>query len=367
MVRLIKRTVSFLLAMLMLFTAATASSAYELDDIVYAAMEHIFRHEGTYDSILANDNGAVSLGKIAWHGPRALQLLKMIVDANPSQAQQILGDRLYNEILESELRDWNYRCFTNEECKVFKKLLATQESKDAQDKLSFEDVKGYITRAQSMGIKDGKALVFFADLENQMGSGGVSRVANAAIKMAGSGEKVTLKILYDAAMADKTASSSPSRRKATYDYCMGLNFGEIETNNNFKTGKYKTTASSLRVRSGPGTNYATVGYNLPEGTVVTVTQVNGDWGKITHNGKTGWISLLYADCLENDKPPVQNAKYDLNGNGSTDAADARIVLRAAAKMDKLTSEQQKIADFDGNGNVTAADARNILRVAAKII
>ncbi len=368
MVRLTKKTVSFLLVILMLFTSSTFASADELDEVVYAAMEHIFKHEGNYDSILADDNGAVSLGKIAWHGPRALQLIKMIEQANPEQAKQILGEELYIEITQSELKDWNYRCFSKEETELFKQLLATDESKAAQDKLAFEDVRDYIIKAQSMGIKDGKVLVYFADLQNQMGSGGVTRVAEAAIAAAGGAEKVTIEDIYNAAMADSVASSSPTRRRQTYEYCLSLEFGKIEINHNFKLGEYKITASSLRVRSGPGTDYETVAQNLLQDTVVTVLKIDGDWGQIAVNGKTGWINLLYAVSLENEKedPADINSEHDINGNGKTDAADARLALRAAAKLQTLTEEQKKAADCDGDGNVTAADARRILRVAAKL-
>lgn len=371
MVRSIKKSVSIFLAVLLLFTSAVCVSAYEIDDVVNAAREYIARMEGNYDSINANDNGAVSIGKVQWHGPRALQLLKIIVEANPEQAQEILGETLYNEVTESELTEWNYRWFNSEEVKIFKKLLATDESKKTQDELSFNDIKSYITRAQSMGITDGRALVYFADLENQMGSYGVTRVAKAAVAMAGSADKVTLDILYKAAMSDSVAASSPGRRKSCYEYCLSLNFGDIVINSDFVPGKYKVTASpSLRVRSGPSTFYDTVGSNLPEGAVIEVVEISGEWGKIVRNGVAGWINLLYAECIEknneNNPPEPENTVFDVNGNGKTDAGDARLTLRASAGIEKLTEEQQKNADADSNGKITAADARLILRKAAKM-
>lgn len=367
MVRSIKKTVSVFLALLIFICSSICVYAYDIDDVVTAAREYISRMEGNYDSINANDNGAVSIGKVQWHGPRALQLLKIIVEANPEQAKEILGETLYNEVVESELADWNYRWFNSEEVKVFKVLLATDESKKAQDDLSYNDIKGYIVRAQSMGITDGRALVYFADLENQLGSYGVTRVANAAIAMAGSGEAVTLDILYAAAMADSVASSSPGRRKTTYDYCLTLNFGDIDIAGNFSTGKYKTTASYLRVRSGPSTFYDTVTSGVPEGTIIEVTEVSGDWGKIVYGGVSGWVNLLYAEYIDtNNNTSVEDAVHDVNGNGKTDAADARLVLRSSAGIDTLTASQEKLADADGNGKITAADARLILRIAAKM-
>jgi hypothetical protein len=57
---------------------------------------------------------------------------------------------------------------------------------------------------------------------------------------------------------------------------------------------------------------------------------------------------------------------DVNSDGKVTAADARLVLRASAGIDKLTEAQQKNADADSNGKITAADARIILRISAKL-
>ncbi len=54
---------------------------------------------------------------------------------------------------------------------------------------------------------------------------------------------------------------------------------------------------------------------------------------------------------------------DVNSSGKIDATDARITLRAAVGLEKLTDAQMKLADVDFNGTVNAADARLILRAA----
>lgn len=59
-------------------------------------------------------------------------------------------------------------------------------------------------------------------------------------------------------------------------------------------------------------------------------------------------------------------KGDINGDGRVTAADARLVLRAAARVDKLSDAAMALAEVTGDGRVTAADARKILRVAAKV-
>ena len=57
---------------------------------------------------------------------------------------------------------------------------------------------------------------------------------------------------------------------------------------------------------------------------------------------------------------------DLNSDDKVSAADARLALRLAAKLDSPTSELAVVADVDENGVVNASDARSILRVAAKL-
>lgn len=53
----------------------------------------------------------------------------------------------------------------------------------------------------------------------------------------------------------------------------------------------RITASALRIRSGPGTNYKIVG-KLNKGTKTTINKKQNGWGKL-QNGK-GWISLKYT-------------------------------------------------------------------------
>ncbi|MDR1631113.1 MAG: dockerin type I repeat-containing protein [Oscillospiraceae bacterium] len=63
---------------------------------------------------------------------------------------------------------------------------------------------------------------------------------------------------------------------------------------------------------------------------------------------------------------LKDATGDLNGDGQITAADARMCLRASAKLITLTEQQKKVADIFGDGNVSAACARKILRVSAKL-
>ncbi len=57
---------------------------------------------------------------------------------------------------------------------------------------------------------------------------------------------------------------------------------------------------------------------------------------------------------------------DLNDDGKVTAMDARLVLRASAKVDVLDENKSAAADVDFNGKITAMDARIILRASAQI-
>jgi len=58
---------------------------------------------------------------------------------------------------------------------------------------------------------------------------------------------------------------------------------------------YVINTLSLRIRSGPGTNYPTIG-GYVTGNKVSVLEISGDWGRTDK----GWINLLYT-------LPIQNA------------------------------------------------------------
>ena len=55
---------------------------------------------------------------------------------------------------------------------------------------------------------------------------------------------------------------------------------------------------------------------------------------------------------------------DIDGNSRVSAADARLILRAAANLEKLTPEQFSAADMNKDSKITASDARSALRAAA---
>ena len=85
----------------------------------------------------------------------------------------------------------------------------------------------------------------------------------------------------------------------------------------------------------------------------------------TENVPNGtWIATLYNGFVV-DKMQIC-IKGDVNCDGKITAADARLVLRHSAKLEKLNGlmMQSEAADIDYTNGITAADARLILRKAA---
>ncbi len=60
--------------------------------------------------------------------------------------------------------------------------------------------------------------------------------------------------------------------------------------NNYKAGTFITN-EVMNFRTEPGGNIITT---IPANTQLTVTAIQGDWGKTTYNGRTGWLSLNYS-------------------------------------------------------------------------
>ena len=226
------RTLSLILCILTVVSAipvgAVSADDVVIDDIVKAAGDTIRPNEGYYHSVNPDDNGAVSVGWIQWHAGRALSLMRTIVNMDPAKAKELLGDALYNEIT-NPATVWNTRTMTKNEASKLSALLDTPNGHSAQDALAAGDIGSYINHAVSLGVRDPSALVYHADIENQCGWGGAKRVLEAASTLAGGYDKITLDILYDAALADTVAGKYAVRRQKTYNSCLILEWERIDT------------------------------------------------------------------------------------------------------------------------------------------
>ncbi len=194
-------------------------------EVVQAAQKIIFGQEGNYGSVNANDNGAVSIGKVQWHAGRALALLKKICAAE-NRAASILGAALYAEITTAVAGAWNARKVNAVEKAAISKLLSTDAGKRVQDAQAEADVGAYVKHGLKVGVEDPAALVYFADLENQGGGGASARVAAAAKK------PVTLDTIHAAGLADRVMGKYSKRRKDVYNAAQKLAWsGTVQASN----------------------------------------------------------------------------------------------------------------------------------------
>ncbi|MCC8149909.1 MAG: peptidoglycan-binding protein, partial [Lachnospiraceae bacterium] len=195
----------------------------------------IVSNEGSYTTVTANDGGALSVGKLQWHGENALILMRLIVAKDNATAYSELGADLYSEITISST-SWASRTLTSAEPTRISALLGTGAGQSMQDALADSCIAGYLNHGYTLGLRNAAALVYYADLENQYGYGSSSSGAKTCVTYAGNlvddMSDVTLNELHIAAIcyiykyytSDTTRYSAAyiPRRQATYGTVSGL-------------------------------------------------------------------------------------------------------------------------------------------------
>lgn len=366
--------------------------AADISDLAQAASVIIYQNEGSYTSVNPNDYGSVSIGKVQWHEVRALSLLRTIVSSNEKQARSILGDKLVDEIKNKDT-SWSSRTFNSEEAAAVSKLLGTPEGIIAQDDLAVKDIQSYISHGIKLGITDEKALVYFADIENQAGYSGAERVAAAAAKTMNGYDRIDLAALHKAAM-DSYLGKYTERRMESYNYCLALIFGSGKTDIiddvtlsditetgcriSFTVKSNDITAVIVYVRStaDDSTKMYKASLKASEGSVV-ISAADFKSGAKAFSAKIMAFTDINkepADIYENigitlktpDESPTERLLGDVNNDGKITTKDARLVLRHVARLEILSDEALKYADATKDGKITLADAKLLLRVAARL-
>lgn len=95
------------------------------------------------------------------------------------------------------------------------------------------------------------------------------------------------------------------------------------------------------------------------GTVIAVFADSASTGKYE----------LSSDEVSTEEVSSTTTTYlmgDVNLDGKITAADARLALRCAARLEKLSDVQLILADVNNDGIILSNDARLILRVAARL-
>ena len=100
------------------------------------------------------------------------------------------------------------------------------------------------------------------------------------------------------------------------------------------------------------------------GAAVTVKDRNGN--EIANDATLGTGSTVTVILGDTTLTKTIVFIGDVDGDANVNATDARLVLRAAAKLDMLEGAFATAADPDGSNSINATDARMILRAAAKL-
>ena len=221
-----KLTALFLAMALCLGLLLQAEAAFVTDDDVIRAVLVVFRRmEGSYDSVNPNDNGALSVGKLQWHGVRALELVKEIAAADPATAYDCLGESLYLEAVQASRDAWNNRTVNSAEAARISALLATAQSTRIQDATAKKDISAYITHARTYDIRSAEAMVYYCDLENQYGPGGAAGLVSSVKEILGKSYIENVDEFHEALMQATTYYRD--RRTWTWQFARSIDWTNI--------------------------------------------------------------------------------------------------------------------------------------------
>lgn len=199
------------------------------DDIVDLGINIICNNEGTYNSVVANDNGGLSIGKMQWHNGRALDLMRRIVNKNVQEATSVLGTSLVSEI-KNQNTTWNGRKLTSDEVTKIKTLLGKTWVKPIQDEKAEEDMNRYVNQAMNYGLTDTASIIYYADCVHQWGEGQqfIINAAKATAKEGGGLDTLHKKVLNG-------STSHKERRIRTYQALQSIAGSQVTPTGSFQT------------------------------------------------------------------------------------------------------------------------------------
>lgn len=310
------------------------------DNLVPIAEKIIFGNEGAYATVAKDDNGALSIGKIQWHGSRARDLLNRIKDKNTDLTKNILTKSIYDN-LDSSNEYWSTKTLTDSEAAAISKLLNTAEGKSAQDEQSKIDVGGYINIGKGLGITDNQALVYFADLYNQSPAN-----AKKIVKAAGGGKGLSLEEIHDAALANSVMGKYKDRRKKTYNSCKKI---ASSSDNNAVSEKddTKVNDSAKDEKSEDQTPYADMSRKEKE---VVVFGEDREYYKTKSEASKNMVTIT-----------IKVWKYDKNGELYSGKASLTINKNLQADVQAIFNE---IYESDEKFPIKSVGAYNFRKMAA---
>ena len=180
-----RRILAALLALCLLagfFSTADAAKprldmCVDMEQLIAHARSMYLTLEGSYSDVTKDDNGAVSIGFLQWHGVNALNLLKMICKAAPDFSRETLGDELYNEVLDTPLwsstngNGWKNRILNDSEAAEVGALISSDIGIQYQNTYSYSFIRNEAVNGWNHGIRTEAALLYYCSVENQYGIG----------------------------------------------------------------------------------------------------------------------------------------------------------------------------------------------------
>lgn len=253
----------------------------DIQTIIEKALPIIFANEGNYKSVNPDDNGALSVGKVQWHGNRALSILKKIINKDKTEAKSVLGSLLYDDIVKSV--DWCRRILNVAEASRISNFINSENGRAIQDTQARADVAAYINNATKLKLVDPSVLIYYADVENQGGAGASRRIGQAAIKSSGAADKVTLDIYHSCALNDRVMSKYAKRRTIVYNKCKKI----FEKAVNPYREPNRTIALGIKGEDVKWVQWElrNAGYNIVKVNGINKDlKVDGDCGPVTNEG-----------------------------------------------------------------------------------
>jgi outer membrane protein W len=117
----------------------------------------------------------------------------------------------------------------------------------------------------------------------------------------------------------------------------------------------RVKSANVNVRSGP-TATATVVGKLPQGKMLEVIEVSGQWTRITDGAITGWVSSALVERVADTPAAAPAATSGSSGASRSSAAPARSSAPPARRSSHKASSDEQIVNFGVNVDYENNDA-----------
>jgi len=359
--------ICLLLVLALSHGAAAATAVLERATQIIAKMET----NGNYGSVGNDSNGSPSVGILQWNNGRAVNLLKKILADDEKAAQEILGDEMYQQLSKGKSSVWSGKKLSSAEKKAVSALLKTDAGVKRQNAQAETDITAYITTAKKLGITDPNALVYYADIAHQVGTGAVKKYHVKAAEIAGSYAKIKLKDLYQAALV--YATHTKSRRTKVYNMLVADPVVETsaETPALPKTVKLNKSGTqtlylgdTLKLSAAVTPSGATVKYTWAssEPGIATVSE-----GVVTPR-KAGTATILVktqngkTDSVKISVKPVLVKRVKITGNAKM-RRGTKQKLKVICEPSNATN--QKVRWRSSNSKIVAVNAKGVVLARRK--